>query len=161
MQEGGHRNRLCQLLLLLLRSPLQRTLCLLAALSKDLKQIHWPDECIYKKTPKPYQEKEVTLSDFGSWCWKGQTVKFHSMLFLPFHCLCILLLRPLSLQTDGETDNFGKTEACSLLPHKHSASFCMCLPQGFLIFPYIGHRPEMHQTSNSVLMVFCSLHHIV
>lgn len=96
-----------------------------------------------KKNPKPNQEKEATLWDFGSWCWKDQTVKFHSMLFLPFHRLCILLLRPLSLQTDGETDNFGKIKACSLVPHKPSASFCMCVPQGFLIFPYIGHRPDL------------------
>lgn len=67
-----------------------------------------------------------------------------------------------TVQTDGETDNFGKTEACSLKTHKPSASFCMDMLQDFLLFSLHGTQTRlMHQMSNSGLNVFCSLHHIL
>lgn len=132
--EPGYVNCCCQ-------EPTAEPSLFTGALSKDRKQIQRPDEGI-SKGKKQGKGKPGRRSHLVK-LWK--LVLGRAGCEIPQHIVSACSpslqtsVKPLSLPAEKA----GKTEACSLLPHKPSASFFLYVPQGFLIFPCTGHRPDL------------------
>lgn len=95
-----------------------------------------------KKPQKPNQEKEATLWDLGSWYWKDQTVKFHSVLFLPFHHLRILRDHSAFRQMEKQITLEKSKPAGSSHINLQLPLVCVCL-EASSFFSYIGYRPDL------------------
>lgn len=100
-QEEGHRDRLCQLLLMLLRRLLQRTLP--AALSEVVNQIHWPDEWIYKN-PKTKPGKRSHFVRLGKLVLERPDCE------IPHHVVSVISPSThTSFETTQSSDRWGDT----------------------------------------------------